>query len=315
METSTMKEYVIWQCFRENQWIDYQFLNNKLIEKAFKNQTPAKFKINQEEYYIDFKNNEQVNSTTKKRRKVRRYRFPTSQYSYLIHSKNAFIIPTLVQLDNVDDKEKATQELTKWEEIDCKDIVDTCSICLTELQNDVVKLSQCKDHYFHRECISLCFKDGFLKCPLCSFIYGTQTGTQPPGKMKIRFVDNNPLEGYEDITTIEIYYIIKDGIQGPKHPNPGMAYTRTARTCYLPYTKEGIVILEMLIIAWNRRLIFSVGTSVTTGKSDIVVWNGIHHKSNMNGGSSKYGYPDPGYFERVTKELNSFGISVDLDNK
>jgi len=306
---------VIWQCFRENQWIDYHFLQNKLIEKSFKSQTPAKFKINQEEYYIDFKNNEQVNSTTKKRRKVRRYRFPKSQYSYLIHSKNAFIIPNHAEQKDVDDKEKATQQLTQWEEIDCKDKQDTCSICLTELQNNVVRLSQCKDHYFHKECISLCFKDGYIKCPLCSLIYGTQTGTQPPGKMKIRFVDNNPLEGYEDIITIEIYYIIKDGIQGTKHPNPGMAYKGTTRTCFLPYTKEGIVILEMLIIAWNRRLIFTVGTSVTTGKTDCVVWNGVHHKSNTSGGSSNYGYPDPGYFERVTKELNSFGISVDLDNE
>jgi len=36
---------------------------------------------------------------------------------------------------------------------------------------------------------------------------------------------------------------------------------------------------------------FTIGTSVTTGMKDVVVWNGIHHKTSMKGGAANYGYP------------------------
>ena len=48
--------------------------------------------------------------------------------------------------------------------------------------------------------------------------------------------------------------------------------------------------------------------SVTTGRDDNVVWNGIHHKTNTSGGSSNFGYPDEGYFERVKAELSAKGV-------
>jgi len=76
----------------------------------------------------------------------------------------------------------------------------------------------------------------------------------------------------------------------------------------LPKNKEGEEVLELLKIAWNRRLIFTVGTSVTTGRSDNVVWAGIHHKTQTYGGSSNYGYPDETYFDRVKKELAQVNV-------
>ena len=36
--------------------------------------------------------------------------------------------------------------------------------------------------------------------------------------------------------------------------------------------------------AFDAQLIFTVGTSVTTGQSDVVTWNDIHHKTNTHGG-------------------------------
>lgn len=67
-------------------------------------------------------------------------------------------------------------------------------------------------------------------------------------------------------------------IKGPEHPNPGQSYTGTYRTAYLPDNKEGNEVLRLLQIAWERRLTFTIGTSVTSGATNAVVWNGIHHK-------------------------------------
>ena len=51
-----------------------------------------------------------------------------------------------------------------------------------------------------------------------------------------------------------------------------------------------------------------IGTSVTTGRSNTVVWNGIHHKTNTTGGPTRFGYPDDTYFARVKAELAMVGI-------
>jgi len=58
--------------------------------------------------------------------------------------------------------------------------------------------------------------------------------------------------------------------QGPEHPSPGRRYTGTRRVAYLPSTKEGEDVLCLLKTAWDRRLLFSVGTSITTGQRDVV---------------------------------------------
>jgi len=36
---------------------------------------------------------------------------------------------------------------------------------------------------------------------------------------------------------------------------------------------------------------FTIGNSVTTGRNNVIVWNGIHHKTKIGGGSSNYGWP------------------------
>lgn len=70
----------------------------------------------------------------------------------------------------------------------------------------------------------------------------------------------------------------------------------------------------MLHVAWDRKLTFTIGTSVTTGAVDTVVWNEIHHKtelSNYNG----HGYPDPNYLDNVLMELAAQGVSEDSDGE
>ncbi len=51
---------------------------------------------------------------------------------------------------------------------------------------------------------------------------------------------------------------------------------------------------------------FSVGTSLTSGQKNTVVWAGVHHKTSLKGG--QFAYPDNTYMLRVTEELEARGI-------
>lgn len=101
--------------------------------------------------------------------------------------------------------------------------------------------------------------------------------------------------------------------------HPGSSYEGTSRTCYLPDNDEGKEVLRLLKLAWGnseemaninrtleRKLTFTIGTSMTTGKDNQVIWNGIHHKTTRGAGS--HGWPDSGYIARVTDELKRFGV-------
>ncbi|XP_069342492.1 probable E3 ubiquitin-protein ligase DTX2 isoform X3 [Eulemur rufifrons] len=179
----------------------------------------------------------------------------------------------------------------------------------------VGRLTKCS-HAFHLLCLLAMYcngnKDGSLQCPSCKTIYGEKTGTQPRGKMEVmRFQMSLP--GHEDCGTILIVYNIPHGIQGPEHPNPGKPFTARGfpRQCYLPDNAQGRKVLELLKVAWKRRLIFTVGTSSTTGETDTVVWNEIHHKTEMDRNVTGHGYPDPNYLHNVLAELAAQGVTED----
>ncbi|XP_056140860.1 probable E3 ubiquitin-protein ligase DTX2 isoform X1 [Lampris incognitus] len=171
-------------------------------------------------------------------------------------------------------------------------------------------------HTLHMLCMLAMYnngtKDGSLQCPSCKTIYGEKTGTQPKGKMEIYSIAQS-LPGHPDCGTIQIIYSIPPGIQGPEHPNPGQPYTCRGfpRFCFLPDNEKGRKVLELLKVAWMRRLIFTVGTSSTTGEPDTVVWNEIHHKTEMMSNLSGHGYPDPNYLDNVLSELASQGVTDD----
>lgn len=207
---------------------------------------------------------------------------------------------------------------------------EDCIICMDQLSNPsgyetpaaggqsvlpdaVGKFIKC-GHTLHMLCMLAMYnngtKDGSLQCPSCKTIYGEKTGTQPKGKMEIYSVAQS-LPGHPDCGTIQIIYSIPPGIQGPEHPNPGQPFTCRGfpRFCFLPDNDKGRKVLELLKVAWMRRLIFTVGTSSTTGEPDTVVWNGIHHKTEMMSNLSGHGYPDPNYLDNVLSELASQGVS------
>ncbi|XP_023609254.1 probable E3 ubiquitin-protein ligase DTX2 isoform X7 [Myotis lucifugus] len=81
--------------------------------------------------------------------------------------------------------------------------------------------------------------------------------------------------------------------------------------CLLAMYCNGNKVLELLKVAWKRRLIFTVGTSSTTGETDTVVWNEIHHKTEMDRNVTGHGYPDPNYLQNVLAELAAQGVTED----
>ncbi|KAG9270272.1 E3 ubiquitin-protein ligase DTX1 [Astyanax mexicanus] len=179
----------------------------------------------------------------------------------------------------------------------------------------VGKLGKC-GHMYHLLCLVAMYnngnKDGSLQCPTCKAIYGEKTGTQPPGKMEYHIIPHS-LPGYSESKTIRIVYDIPAGIQTTEHPNPGKKFTARGfpRHCYLPDNEKGRKVLKLLIMAWDRRLIFTIGTSSTTGESDTVVWNEIHHKTEFGSNLTGHGYPDPNYLDNVIVELSAQGVGED----
>ncbi|KAK2156913.1 hypothetical protein LSH36_202g06028 [Paralvinella palmiformis] len=149
------------------------------------------------------------------------------------------------------------------------------------------QLPQCK-HTFCTSCIDECFKKCGPKCPSCGQLYGTLTGSQPRnGRMTVQKTRYLRLPGFKKYGTIVIDYDIPSGTQGPEHPHPGKYYTGTHRTAYLPNNDEGNKVLRLLHKAFDARLIFTVGTSSTTGIDDSVTWNDIHHKTATYGGPQR----------------------------
>eukprot|EP00064_Thunnus_orientalis_P010654 superscaffoldBa00001465_g10680 len=179
----------------------------------------------------------------------------------------------------------------------------------------VGRLAQC-GHQYHFQCLVAMYnngnKDGSLQCPTCKTIYGVKTGNQPAGKMEYHVIPHS-LPGHPDYKTIRIIYNIPPGIQGPEHPNPGKPFTARGfpRHCYLPDSEKGRKVLRLLLVAWDRRLIFSVGTSSTTGESDTVIWNEVHHKTEFGSNLTGHGFPDPGHLDNVLEELRAQGITED----
>jgi deltex-like protein len=93
--------------------------------------------------------------------------------------------------------------------------------------------------------------------------------------------------GYHESPTIEITYSFPPGKQGPLNPYPGRPFAATTRKGYLPNTKEGKEILNLLRKAFDDQHIFTIGRSSTTGQDNVITWNDIHHKTSISGGPNK----------------------------
>ncbi len=67
-----------------------------------------------------------------------------------------------------------------------------------------------------------------------------------------------------------------------------MRYHGASRNAYLPDNNEGNEVLRLLQRAFHQKLIFTVGTSTTSGVDNVVTWNDVHHKTNTHGGPERY---------------------------
>jgi len=187
-----------------------------------------------------------------------------------------------------------------------------CPVCLEPLETGVLALP-CS-HKLHDDCTRKVVEFGqagpdCLHCPECQDTNGVRTGNQPlTGDMTWTTIPHS-LPGHLGHDTIVIKYRMEGGVQGEEHPNPGRPYQATGfpRIAYLPDSDEGRSILSLLTKAFRRRLIFTVGPSLTRGEEDCVTWAGIHHKTKMSNG--EHGFPDPGYLSRVREELKARGVS------
>ncbi|XP_076874714.1 putative E3 ubiquitin-protein ligase DTX3 [Brachyhypopomus gauderio] len=185
----------------------------------------------------------------------------------------------------------------------------SCSICMGEMVEKTT-LEQC-GHSFCRSCLDQAFQVK-KACPVCRLVYGQLVGNQPAnGNMMVERDPDLELPGYEGYGCICIIYSFPPGFQSQEHPNPGVRYPGTDRVAYLPDSPEGNRVLRLLRRAFEQRLIFTIGTSMTTGMQNVITWNDIHHKTSIWGGPRCFGYPDPTYLVRVTEELREKGITAD----
>jgi deltex-like protein len=189
-----------------------------------------------------------------------------------------------------------------YEESKCQ---DDCPICLIENdESDSIILRDCR-HCFHLECLRQWWNHS-SKCPSCNRIYGFQVGNMPMGTMSA--ILERPMLSGSRYNTIIITYNFPAGVTTPNQPNPGTPYPQDIRNCYLEASPEGYEVLDLLRRSFERGLTFTIGDSLTTGRRNVVVWNGVHHKTSVSGGPAGFGFPDPGYYQRVKDELRAKGI-------
>ena len=50
----------------------------------------------------------------------------------------------------------------------------------------------------------------------------------------------------------------------------------------LPDNEKGNIVLGLLVKAFRRRMVFTVGPFLSRGEDDCGTWNGIHHKTQLH---------------------------------
>ncbi|XP_043978910.1 uncharacterized protein LOC122834486 isoform X1 [Gambusia affinis] len=209
-------------------------------------------------------------------------------------SQTSLTPPTAQQNAETSSKTGASEDSTK----------DLCPICLDQLIKK--KQLRCK-HAFCDDCLQASLKHNGPTCPVCKDVFGVMEGDQPDGVMTWS-CSSSFLPGFSDCGSIVITYTFPSGKQTEKHPNPGLLYKGTTRTAYLPDNKEGQEVLKLLKKAFDQKMIFTVGTSRTSGLDNQVIWNDISHKTSKTGGPQSFGYPDPNYLSKVKEDLKAKGI-------
>lgn len=203
------------------------------------------------------------------------------------------------------------------------DIIETdtsniCNICLESLDIHTTERDQVPvrtricGHSYHLACITRWVgeKSASSQCPVCRKALFTLTGNQPVESGNDFEVFEHPsnLPGNSECTTYILRFTIQSGIQTMDMPLPLEPYAGLTLVCYLPNNSEGKELIRLLHVAWDRRLLFRIGTNTKTGRKDQVIPNGFEFKVNREGGIQNYGFPDPSYMNRLKVDLKDVGV-------
>eukprot|EP00931_Biecheleriopsis_adriatica_P073181 TRINITY_DN47520_c0_g1_i1.p1 TRINITY_DN47520_c0_g1~~TRINITY_DN47520_c0_g1_i1.p1 ORF type:complete len:545 (+),score=93.15 TRINITY_DN47520_c0_g1_i1:32-1666(+) len=185
-----------------------------------------------------------------------------------------------------------------------------CAICLCAMEpsgkapastGPVLQL-RC-GHAYHTECLQRWFAEK-RRCPRCNQEFGKQVGKQPRNASLSWHRESFSLAGHEKAAhTIVIQFRFPSGVD-----DEGKPYEGRNPKGYLPGNAQGVLLLELFKVAFRRRVMFGLGTSMTFN-SYRPTFN-IHIKTSTHGGATKHGYPDPDYFQRSLDELKSNGVTL-----
>lgn len=224
-----------------------------------------------------------------------------------------------------------------------------CSICLeplagpeaagsstTEVTDETpIILGRCHGHAFHAGCIRKWYKPpppvppapdspawmlpelrGHVECPMCKKVYGgVRTGDAPAGYAKLDYsMEQLPQAEGEGASRghFVLRISIPDGVQHNGHPIPGAPFTGKSLVAFFPdsFESRGRLIVPRILEAYRRRLLFKVGESGTTGRTNVVTFSSIPLKTNKASGGTEHGFPDGGYVKRVSDVLDLFGVDL-----
>lgn len=149
---------------------------------------------------------------------------------------------------------------------------------------------------------STCMDTVHAQCRVCHEAELTPPGIW--GKMKPSKVPIK-IPGQRKDTAIKITYVIPDGIQGEGHPSPGKPFKGGKFEAFFPDCDKTKRLLPRLENAFRLGLTFTVAMRKTGAE---VIWDGIPHKTTVQGGRSGCGYPDSSYLTRLSEVLTSYGI-------
>ncbi|CAJ0936911.1 unnamed protein product, partial [Mesorhabditis belari] len=173
---------------------------------------------------------------------------------------------------------------------------DVCVICLWRVvwirATFVVAIKKC-NHMFHHNCFESYSNQTTLKrCPTCQVFcsarrqyakriyYGTPCGLLLTGGIN--------LEGGSGCYIVPITVLPVEF---------GRQLTSVPWVPFMVHTDKHIIYQILLKVTRKgfecQSSTFTVGDSITSGAQNVAVWNNIHHKTTLHGGS--FGYPDADY--------------------
>eukprot|EP00927_Polykrikos_kofoidii_P054017 TRINITY_DN48512_c0_g1_i1.p1 TRINITY_DN48512_c0_g1~~TRINITY_DN48512_c0_g1_i1.p1 ORF type:complete len:614 (-),score=116.97 TRINITY_DN48512_c0_g1_i1:52-1845(-) len=183
------------------------------------------------------------------------------------------------------------------------DLVDPAQAAQTgnDMSERVFEL-QC-GHAFHGRCLEQWFAQR-PRCPTCQVDFGKVVGRQPSvGTMTWR-TEKEQIPGHPKARgTLTIDFDFPPGVDGEGTPYEG----RKPR-CYLPCDTQGILLLHLFKVAFRRRVMFGLGSSMTFGTYRPTF--NIHIKTTTRRGAAEHGYPDDTYYERSLGELQANGVKL-----